>query len=78
VSKLISQNIAVLLAKCMPFLKPTMFCIEGSILIVEFSTESYALTLKDLQQKNSLIQWQFKIAGFNLHAGLCMRSKVFF
>ncbi len=29
-------------------------------------TEKYHPTLKDLQSKNSLIQWQFKIAGFYL------------
>jgi hypothetical protein len=34
-------------------------------MIVEFSTENNPLTSKDLLSKNSLIQWLFKIAGFD-------------
>jgi hypothetical protein len=43
----ISQNIVVLLTKHTPFLKPTMFSIESSVMIVDFSTENYPPTSKD-------------------------------
>jgi hypothetical protein len=62
----ISQNIAVLLTKHTPILKSTRFGKESQVMIVEFSTENYPSQSKDLQSKISLIQWQFKIAGFNL------------
>jgi hypothetical protein len=49
----------------MPFLKPTMFCVESYMMVVEFSTENNPPTSKDLRSKISLIQWRFKIAGFD-------------
>ena len=81
VSKRISQNIAVLLTKRTPFLKPTMFCVESWIMIVELlklklSFYIEIFTIEEFSHSMAIQNRWLRFARMNVF-GLCMRLKVF-